>query len=463
MAVCGSLRGVGEHLHRAFHRGSFAAVAPFCRNSTQTRSAFSASREVVPEVDILIVGTGIVGLATAQELIQRFPKLSFGVVDKEGHIAAHQSGHNSGVIHAGIYYTPGSLKAKLCVEGLRLSYKYCDEHNIPYKKVGKLIVATSPEEVARLDNLYERGIKNEVPDLKIVGPEEIKEIEPNCVGLKALHSPHTGIVDWGYVTTMYGKRFESLGGSIRLGFEVTNFLESSDNPNYPVTVIGNNAYVCGKEERIRAKYVITCGGLYSDKLAQKSGCNPLPKIVPFRGDYLLLKPEKSNLVRGNIYPVPDPRFPFLGVHFTPRMNGDVWLGPNAVLAFKREGYKLHHFSPLEFLDAISFKGLRKLILGNVSYAFGELYRGINIAAQVKILQRFVPSLEVSDVLRGPSGVRAQALDESGKLVDDFIFDSGIGSIGSRMLHVRNAPSPAATSSLAIAKMVADKAKEHFKL
>lgn len=457
--LCRSVKGVGVCLQRSLQKG--AAFASFGHTSRQKRS-LAASSQDIPEYDVVIVGTGIVGLATAQELIQRYPKLTFAVIDKENHVAAHQSGNNSGVIHAGIYYTPGSLKAKLCVEGLRMSYKYCDENNIPYKKVGKLIVATNPEEVGRLDNLYERGIKNDVPDLKIVGPEEIKEIEPNCVGLKALHSPHTGIVDWGFVTKMYGKKFESLGGKIRLGFEVTQFVESSDSPNYPVTVVGKNGFVFGKEERIRAKYVITCGGLYSDRLAQKSGCNPLPKIVPFRGEYLLLKPEKRNLVRGNIYPVPDPKFPFLGVHFTPRMNGDVWLGPNAVLAFKREGYKVYQINPLELLDALSFSGLRKLIFGNLGYAFGELYRGINSAAQVKILQKFVPSLEVSDVERGPAGVRAQALDENGKLVDDFIFDNGTGAIGSRMLHVRNAPSPAATSSLAIAIMVADKAKECFR-
>jgi 2-hydroxyglutarate dehydrogenase len=217
------------------------------------------------------------------------------------------------------------------------------------------------------------------------------------------------------------------------------------------------------EEIVRAKYVIACAGLHSDRIAVKSGCNPLPKIVPFRGEYLLLKPEKRNLVRGNIYPVPDPKFPFLGVHFTPRMNGDVWLGPNAVLAFQREGYSLHQINPFDLADALSFSGLRKLIFGNLNYAFGEFYRGIYITAQVEVLQQFVPSLQPSDVIRGPAGVRAQALDESGSLVDDFVFDSGTGLLGSRMLHVRNAPSPAATSSLAIAKMVADKAKERFHL
>jgi 2-hydroxyglutarate dehydrogenase len=426
-----------------------------------TRSLATSSGKL-PSYDVAIVGTGIVGLATARQLIMKYPQYKYIVVDKESVIAAHQSGNNSGVIHAGIYYTPGSLKAKLCVEGLRLSYKFCDENNVPYKKCGKLIVATNPEEVSRLDNLYERGLKNDVPDLKVIGPEKIKSIEPNCVGLKALHSPHTGIVDWGLVTRTYAKNFESRGGKVRLGFEVRGFCESTD-PEYPVTVEGQNSNVIGQAELFNAKYVITCAGLQSDRISVKSGCSPLPKIVPFRGEYLLLKPEKRGLVNGNIYPCPDPKFPFLGVHFTPRMNGDVWLGPNAVLAFRREGYKLLQFNALDMLDAIAFKGLRKLVLGNMSYAFGELYRGINISAQVKVLQKFVPSLKTSDVTRGPAGVRAQALDEDGKLVDDFIFDSGTGSIGGRMLHVRNAPSPAATSSLAIAIMVADKAKERFRL
>jgi 2-hydroxyglutarate dehydrogenase len=265
------------------------------------------------------------------------------------------------------------------------------------------------------------------------------------------------------VSKKYAENFERLGGTVRLGFEVSRLEESKDNPNYPVTIVGNNANVCMKEEIVRAKYVIACAGLQSDRVAVKSGCNPLPKIVPFRGEYLLLKPEKRGLVRGNIYPVPDPKFPFLGVHFTPRMTGDVWLGPNAVLAFQREGYKLLQINPFDLIDALSFSGLRKLVFGNLNYAFGEFYRGIFTSAQVKVLQQFVPSLQTSDVIRGPAGVRAQALDESGSLVDDFVFDSGTGAIGSRMLHVRNAPSPAATSSLAIGKMVADKAKERFKL
>ncbi|ESO94245.1 hypothetical protein LOTGIDRAFT_215736 [Lottia gigantea] len=402
-------------------------------------------------------------MATALELITRYPNLSFAVVEKENSLAFHQSGRNSGVIHAGIYYTPGSLKAKLCVEGLKLAYEYCDKHNVPYNKCGKLIVATEPDEVSRLEKLFERGKENAVPDLKMVGPEGIKEIEPNCVGLKAIHSPHTGIVDWGVVTKHYGESFKKHGGTIYTGFEADKFdmkTESteSDSLDYPVSIKGKQP-----NQNVSGKYVITCAGLQADRIAEKSGCNPQPKVVPFRGEYLMLKPEKSDLVRGNIYPVPDPRFPFLGVHFTPRMDGSVWLGPNAVLAFKREGYSYTDFSVKDLYDALAYRGLRKLAFKHLLYGMGEMYKGIFYGAQVKKLQKFVPSLKREDVIKGPSGVRAQALDNEGNLVEDFVFDSGEGDIGHNILHIRNAPSPAATSSLSIAKMVADKAQQQFNL
>ncbi|GAB1609728.1 L-2-hydroxyglutarate dehydrogenase, mitochondrial-like isoform X1 [Argonauta hians] len=404
------------------------------------------------EFDVVIVGGGIVGLATARELILRHPNLSFALIEKEKELAIHQSGNNSGVIHAGIYYTPGSLKAKLCVEGFHKAYKYCDENNIPYKKCGKLIVATRPDELPRLDNLFERGQQNDVKGLRMVGPEEIRDIEPNCVGLRALHSPHTGIVDWREVALSYGENFENNGGQIFTDFAADKFIMSPENSEYPVTIHGD----LKKDQVIQCRYLITCGGLYSDRLAEKSGCDRKPRIVPFRGDYLLLKPHKSDMVRGNIYPVPDPRFPFLGVHFTPRIDGSVWLGPNAVLAFKREGYSLLSFSAKDMLDALSYSGLRKIAMKNLSFGLNEMYRGIFIAAQVKQLQRFIPSLKLEDVTRGPSGVRAQALDKDGNLVDDFVFDNGTSDMSKRILHVRNAPSPAATSSLAISRIVSDK-------
>lgn len=404
--------------------------------------------------DIAIVGGGIVGLATARQLISDNPALKFILVEKESQLAFHQTGHNSGVVHAGIYYTPGSLKARLCVEGLNATYKYCDEHSIPYKKVGKLIVAVNKEEETRLNGLYERGLQNKVPDLKLIDGSEIKKIEPNCVGLKAIHSPHTGIIDWGYVARHFGMMYQKHGGKIVLNFEADKFVAST-NPEFPIRITSKTNTV------INARYMIACGGLQSDLLAKKAGCDPHPKIVPFRGDYLVLKPEKSKMINGNIYPVPNPNFPFLGVHFTPRMDGSVWLGPNAVLAFKREGYKLLDFNLQDAIEEISFGGLRKLAFKNLKQGLGEVYRGFNMAATCRELQKFVPSLKVSDVARGPSGVRAQALDINGNLVDDFVFDSGVGDLGKRMLHVRNAPSPAATSSLAIANVIADEVSKRF--
>ncbi|XP_002741111.1 L-2-hydroxyglutarate dehydrogenase, mitochondrial-like [Saccoglossus kowalevskii] len=433
-------------------------------SSSQQRRQFTSSNGSASKgYDVCIIGGGIVGMATARELILRHPMLKFITLEKENILAPHQSGHNSGVIHAGIYYQPGSLKAKLCVEGLEMCYKYCDDNNIPYKKCGKLIVAVNQEQASRLDGLYERGLQNNVKGLKIIGPEEIREREPYCRGIKSLESPNTGIVDFGHVTRSYGENFKDMGGNIKTGHKVTGFhmakesvAGSKEGLKYPVTVVT-------KKGNFNCRYVVTCGGLHADRLAELSGCSPVPKIVPFRGEYLLLKPEKNYLVRGNIYPVPDPRFPFLGVHFTPRIDGAVWLGPNAVLAFKREGYGYTDFSASDLFEALCYSGLRKLVFKHLAYGMGEIYRGLNIAAQVNILRKFVPELKFSDVNRGPTGVRAQALGEDGSLVDDFVFDTGKTEIGERILHVRNAPSPAATSSLAIAKMVADHVEKKFEL
>lgn len=422
------------------------------------------TRRLHSTYDVAVVGGGIVGLATVRELSLRHPSLSFILLEKEKELAVHQSGHNSGVIHSGIYYTPGSLKARLCVRGATLAYEYCDKKELPYKKCGKLIVATEQEEIPRLQALYERGMKNNVRDLTIVDAKGIREREPYCRGIMALDSPYTGIVDWRMVALRYGQDFVEAGGTVVTESEVNDISMAKESPSgstegmkYPIAVTDKK----GKE--VRCRYVLTCGGLYSDRLSQISGCSREPRIVPFRGDYLVLKPEKHYLVRGNIYPVPDPAFPFLGVHFTPRMNGDVWLGPNAVLAFKREGYKIYDFNVRDFVDALSFRGLQKLVMKNIVYGVGEMYRGVFISAQVKLLQKYIPEISRSDVLRGPAGVRAQALDREGNLVDDFVFDGGVGDVGSRVLHVRNAPSPAATSSLAIAEMVADEVESRFAL
>ncbi|XP_026966981.1 L-2-hydroxyglutarate dehydrogenase, mitochondrial isoform X2 [Sagmatias obliquidens] len=430
-SVCGLARG-------GFPGGFSAACAPapgkpwlLCQGG---RRASTSS------FDVVIIGGGIVGLASARALILRHPALSIGVLEKEKDLAIHQTGHNSGVIHSGIYYKPESLKAKLCVQGAALIYEYCNQKGISYKQCGKLIVAVEQEEIPRLKALYERGLQNGVQDLRLIQQEDIKKKEPYC------------------------RDFQEAGGSVLTNFEVEDIKMAKESPSrskdgmkYPV-VIRNT-----KGEEVRCQYVVTCAGLHSDRISELSGCNPNPRIVPFRGDYLLLKPEKRYLVKGNIYPVPDSRFPFLGVHFTPRMDGSIWLGPNAVLAFKREGYRPFDFSARDIMDIIIKSGLIKLVFQNFSYGVNEMYKACFLSATVKHLQKFIPEITISDILRGPAGVRAQALDRDGNLVEDFVFDGGVGDIGNRILHVRNAPSPAATSSLAISGMIADEVQQRFKL
>lgn len=282
---------------------------------------------------MVVIGGGVVGAASARELKIRHPSLEIAIVEKEKRFAYHQSGNNSGVVHAGIYYKPGSLKAKLCVEGMNLAYKYFDEKGLKYKKCGKLIVATERNEISRLLDLYDRGLANGVKDLKLLNEDEITDIEPHCNGLQAIWSPNTGIVDWAVVTNSYVNDFKERGGKSYLNFNVSKFHEAQTDVDYPVVITNNEDGI------IQAKYVLTCCGLQSDKVAVLTGCPDEPRIVPFRGEYLLLHSSLSNLIKGNIYPVPDPKFPFLGVHLTPRMDGRVILGPNAILAFAKEGYK----------------------------------------------------------------------------------------------------------------------------
>ena len=397
--------------------------------------------------DIAIVGGGIVGLATGRELLARHPHLKLIVLEKEDVLASHQTGHNSGVIHSGIYYKPGSLKAQLCTEGRKSLWEYCDAKQIPYKNVGKLIVATEESELKNLDELYQRGIANGIQGLEIVDEAGIREREPYCRGIKAIFSPVTGIVDYGIVARSYGEDIKAAGGEVETGREVTGMDRK-----------GGVSILHTKKGDLEAKYVIACGGLMADRLAKMSGASPDPKIVPFRGDYLILKPEKRYLVKGNIYPVPDPSFPFLGVHFTPRMNGDIWLGPNAVLAFAREGYNFTTINFSDLFETLTYSGFIKMASKYFSTGMGEMYRDVLRSAYVKALQRYIPELHVEDTQTGPSGVRAQAMMSDGSMVDDFVFDGDDG-----VVNVRNAPSPAATSSLAIGRYVSDEADKRFGL
>jgi L-2-hydroxyglutarate oxidase LhgO len=397
--------------------------------------------------DIAVVGGGIVGLATSRELLQRHPRLKLANVEKETAYNRHQTGRNSGVIHSGIYYKPGSLKAKLCVEGRKLAWEYCDAKGIEYRQVGKLIVATEESELGRLQDLYVRGQQNGIENLELLDAKQIEEREPYCRGIRAIFSPVTGIVDWGLVAEHYADDAREAGADMYLGHEVLD-IERKNGVTRLLTSQGT----------IEAKAVITCGGLYSDKLAKMTDGATDPKIVPFRGDYLILKPEKAYLVKGNIYPVPDPEFPFLGVHFTPRMDGSIWLGPNAVLAFAREGYHFWDINVPELWDALTYPGFFKLATKYWEVGAGEMYRDLVRSAYVKALQRYIPTLTPEDCLPGPAGVRAQAMAADGSLVDDFVFEGSEG-----VVHVRNAPSPAATSSLAIGKYIADDAEQRFSL
>ena len=398
--------------------------------------------------DIVIVGGGIVGLATARDLLMRRPGQRVAILEKESAIGQHQTGHNSGVIHAGVYYAPGSLKARLCTEGRLKTYEYCEEKGIPYEKCGKLIVAIEPEELPRLETLWERAQANGVPGIRLVGPEEIREIEPHSAGIKGIFSPETGIVDWSKVAASYAEDVTALGGEILTNYEVNGIRRKNDWVLLKTTF----------DEIIPTRYLITCAGLQSDRVAAMSGADKSPQIVPFRGDYMKLKPEKAYLTRGMIYPVPDPRYPFLGVHFTKRHDGEVWLGPNAVYAFARHGYGKLDFSVRDNLENVLFPGFWKMVGQHWKMGVDEMVRDFSKKLFVETCKKYVPEVTEDDCVPGPSGVRAQALGSDGALVDDFIVQTS-----DRIFHVRNAPSPAATSSMAIGRAIADRAEQAFAL
>jgi L-2-hydroxyglutarate oxidase len=390
---------------------------------------------------VVVVGAGLIGLATAYRLLEQRPSLRLVVLEKEDSVGRHQSSHNSGVLHTGVYYQPGSLKARLCRSGKSALEAFAAERGIRFERCGKLIVALDARELPRLDALYERALVNGVPDVRLIGPAEMRHLEPHVAGIRALAVPDAGIIDFSRVTEEYAAEVGRRGGDVRLGRTVTH-----------VADVGSRAAVVTDREEMGTAVVVTCAGLQADRF----GGHTAPRIVPFRGDYYRLAPGARHLVRGLIYPVPDPELPFLGVHFTPRIDGDVWAGPNAVLAFAREGYRRSSFRPDQLAETVAYRGFRRLVRKYWRTGGVELWRDLSQRAFLRQLQRYVPELEPAQLRRGPSGVRAQAVAADGTLLDDFcILET------SRTIHVRNAPSPGATASLAIGQHIAGRVLQRF--
>jgi L-2-hydroxyglutarate oxidase len=395
--------------------------------------------------NIIVIGGGIVGLATALQLIKKNPALKIAVLEKEDRVAKHQTGNNSGVIHSGIYYKPGSLKALNCIRGYDLLLEFCREQNVPFELCGKIIVATDAQEIPLLENIYKRGVENGLKNLKRLSQSELKEYEPHVAGVDGLFVPQTGIVDYQLVAEAYQKQLAAKGVEVFLNTKVTGIVSKN-----------------GKQEILTSSktfvgdLVISCAGLYSDKVAGMNVPDLNVKIVPFRGEYYKLRKEKEYLVKNLIYPVPDPNFPFLGVHFTRMAKGGVEAGPNAVLAFKREGYKKSDINLSELAETLAWPGFRKVAAKYWRTGMGEMYRSFSKAAFTKALQKLIPEIQKKDLVEGGAGVRAQACDRTGGLVDDFlIYETA------KAIHVCNAPSPAATSSLAIGETVASMAEKRM--
>jgi L-2-hydroxyglutarate oxidase LhgO len=388
-----------------------------------------------------IVGAGIVGLAVARRLAQLRPDAQITVVDKEDDVAVHQTGHNSGVVHAGLYYAPGSLKARLCTRGRGLLREFCAEHGLAYDECGKLVVARTDDELPALREIERRATQNGVPGLRRLPGAELREVEPAAVGAAALHSPHTAIVDYRAIARALAGGLRAEGHSVRLGFEVTELRRE----------LGGGVVVCSADEACAVDRLVVCAGLQADRVSRLAGDDKGPAIVPFRGEYYRLVPEREHLVRGLIYPVPDPRYPFLGVHFTRRVGGGVDIGPNAVLALAREGYTWGRVRPGEFLATVGWPGMRPLARQHWRTGVREFRGSLSRKAFMAAARAYVPEVTDDDVVKAPAGVRAQAVDRDGTLVDDFRIHR-IGPV----VTVRNAPSPAATSALAIGEHVADR-------
>ena len=392
-----------------------------------------------PVVDVVVVGGGIVGLATAMELTARYPSMTLLVLEKEPQLAAHQTGHNSGVIHSGLYYRPGSLKAATCVAGAKLMVEFCQRHRIPYELCGKLIVATHPSELPALETLYQRGLANGVEGLSRVEPEQIREIEPHAAGLQALHVRATGVVDYALVASTMATILRHRGASIHTSARVTRCARQQGTWLLQ-TAIGE---VC-------SRFLITCAGLHSDRITRQAGGPSDLRIVPFRGEYYDVVPTRRFLVKGMIYPVPDPAMPFLGAHLTRTIHAGLHAGPNAVLALKREGYRKRDLDLRDAMEIAAFPGFWRMARRYWRTGLTESYRSFSKAAFVRALQRLVPEIQSEDLMPGGAGVRAQALDAAGQLLDDFDLVPQDHAI-----HVRNVPSPAATASLRLGQVIAD--------
>jgi (S)-2-hydroxyglutarate dehydrogenase len=396
--------------------------------------------------DIIIIGGGIVGLASALKIKEANPNLSIILLEKEAEVAKHQTGNNSGVIHSGLYYKPGSLKATNCIDGYHMLIDFCETENIAYELTGKVVVATKEEQKSLLNNLYERGLQNKLDGIRKISSSEVKEYEPHVQCVEGMWVPQTGIVDYKVVSEKIGDKLKSLGVKIHFSTKVIGIAK------------GNTVnIVTTKNGVFESKLVINCAGLYSDKVAQMSQNKPIDvRIVPFRGEYFKIKPEKHYLVKNLIYPVPDPNFPFLGVHFTRMMKGGVEAGPNAVLAFQREGYKKMDINLKELYETLSWPGFQKVAMKYWETGLGEMYRSFSKAAFTKALQELIPEIQESDLIEGGAGVRAQACDRNGGLLDDFSIIEDAMTI-----NILNAPSPAATSSLSIGKSVAEMVGKRF--
>jgi L-2-hydroxyglutarate oxidase len=391
--------------------------------------------------DLVIVGAGIVALAAARELLMRRPGLRLVILERESEIALHQTGSNSGVIHGGIYYAPGSLKARLCVEGAAKMYDYCDARGIPYERCGKVIVALDRSELPGLDALEARGRANGVPGLKRIGREELAELEPHAAGIAALHSPATGIVDFGAVARALADDVRAAGATIVTGCEVLGLVPK-----------GLGVAVRHASGELHARHALVCAGAWTDQLARQAGAPADPRSVPFRGAYLRLKPQARGLVRSLIYPVPDPALPFLGVHLTKRIDGEVWLGPTALMAAAPDAYNMTHINPASLRSTLTWPGTWRMMRRHWRAGLSELRLSASRRAFVDACAAYVPELDVDDILPGDiAGVRAQAIGRDGTLIDDFVVHDA-----DAVQYVRNAPSPAATSALALAQLLADR-------